>query len=90
MQPLPIDAHLDAILGAWQQHACLILTATPGAGKSTRLPPALLPQVDGDLLVLQPRRVAARALARRVAQEQGWTLGETIGFKTRFESQGTS
>jgi ATP-dependent helicase HrpB len=90
VQLLPIDAHLDAILGAWQQHACLILTATPGAGKSTRLPPALLPQVDGDLLVLQPRRVAARALARRVAQEQGWTLGETIGFKTRFESQGTA
>ena len=60
-----------------------MLVAAPGAGKTTRVPPALAG--DGPVLVLQPRRAAARALARRVADEQGWTLGREVGWHVRFE-----
>ncbi|HTU99611.1 MAG TPA: ATP-dependent helicase C-terminal domain-containing protein, partial [Luteitalea sp.] len=54
-----------------------------GAGKTTRVPPALA--TDGPVLVLQPRRAAARSLARRVAEERGWTLGREVGWHVRFE-----
>src|SRR5207248_6985717 len=60
-----------------------IVVAPPGAGKTTRLPPALAGL--GRTVLLQPRRVAARALARRIAAERGWTLGEEIGWQIRFE-----
>ena len=60
-----------------------VVVAAPGAGKTTRVPPALA--VDGPVIVLQPRRVAARAMARRIAAEQGWTLGEEVGWHVRFE-----
>jgi len=59
------------------------VTAAPGAGKTTRVPPALA--VDGPVIVLQPRRVAARSMARRVAAEQGWTAGREVGWHVRFE-----
>ncbi len=62
-----------------------MLVAAPGAGKTTRVPPALA--VDGTVLVLQPRRAAARALARRVAEEQGWTLAREVGWHVRFEAR---
>ena len=61
----------------------MVVTAAPGAGKTTRVPPALV--ADGPVLVLQPRRVAARAIARRIAEEQGWTLGREVGWHVRFE-----
>jgi ATP-dependent helicase HrpB len=57
--------------------------ADPGAGKTTRVPPALA--ADGPLILLQPRRVAARAIAQRVAAEQHWTLGREVGWQVRFE-----
>ena len=60
-----------------------MITAAPGAGKTTRVPPALLP--DGPVILLQPRRVAARAIAARIAEEHGWTLGREIGWQVRFE-----
>ena len=60
-----------------------MITAAPGAGKTTRVPPALLP--DGPVILLQPRRVAARAIAARIAEECGWTLGREIGWQVRFE-----
>lgn len=60
-----------------------MVVAPPGAGKTTRLPPALC--ADGPLILLQPRRVAARAIARRIAEEQGWTLGQEVGWQVRFE-----
>jgi ATP-dependent helicase HrpB len=60
-----------------------VLSAAPGAGKTTRLPPALLDA--GPVILLQPRRVAARAVARRIADERGWTLGRDIGWQIRFE-----
>ena len=65
-------------------HRAAVLVAAPGAGKTTRVPPALALD-GGTVLVLQPRRAAARALARRVADEQGWTLGREVGWHVRFE-----
>src|SRR5690606_25463589 len=73
---LPIDAHLPAVVAALRAHRAAVLIAAPGAGKTTRVPPALAD--DGAVLVLQPRRVAARALARRVAEERDWTLGREV------------
>lgn len=80
---LPIDRHLDAIRGALAAHRALVLTAAPGAGKTTRVPPALVEA--GRVMLLQPRRVAARAIAARIAAEQGWTLGREVGWQVRFE-----
>jgi len=62
-----------------------VVVAPPGSGKTTRIPPALV--ADGPVILLQPRRVAARSIARRIAEEQGWTLGEEIGWQVRFERQ---
>ena len=64
--------------------------APPGSGKTTRVPPAILRSglLSADhpgVIVLQPRRVAARAAAARIAEEQGWTLGEEVGYQVRFE-----
>jgi ATP-dependent helicase HrpB len=83
--PLPIDAHLPEIVRTVRERRALVLVAPPGAGKTTRVPPALV--ADGPVIVLQPRRVAARAIARRIAREQGWTLGGEIGWQVRFERQ---
>lgn len=81
--PLPIDHSLDVIRDAVRSHRAAVVTAAPGAGKTTRVPPALV--ADGAVLVLQPRRVAARAIARRIADEQGWTLGREVGWHVRYE-----
>src|SRR5690606_7854862 len=83
LSPLPIDGHLDRVRQALARHRAAVLIAAPGAGKTTRVPPALLDA--GRTIVLQPRRVAARALARRIAEEQGWTLGREVGWHVRFE-----
>jgi ATP-dependent helicase HrpB len=81
--PLPIDPFVPAILERVRGARALVITAAPGAGKTTRVPPALA--VDGPVIVLQPRRVAARSLATRVAAEQGWTIGAEVGWHVRFE-----
>jgi ATP-dependent helicase HrpB len=80
---LPIDGHLPEILAAVRDRGRLVLIAPPGAGKTTRIPPALVP--DGPVILLQPRRVAARAIARRIARENGWGLGGQVGWQVRFE-----
>ncbi len=88
MQSLPIDSLIPQIKSSLQTNPNLIIEATPGAGKTTRVPPALLdPQVSagGEVWVLEPRRIAARLSARRVAEEMGERLGETVGFQVRFE-----
>jgi len=82
---LPIDDHIDAIVGTVRGRRALVLVAPPGAGKTTRVPPALA--ADGPVIVLQPRRVAARAIARRIAREQGYTVGREVGWQVRFERQ---
>ena len=81
--PLPIDAFVPEILARIRDSRAVVITAAPGAGKTTRVPPALA--VDGPVIVLQPRRVAARSLAARVAAEQGWTIGQEVGWHVRFE-----
>jgi len=81
--PLPIDAYLDSIVDAVRRSRAVVVTAAPGAGKTTRVPPALL--ADGPIVLLQPRRVAARAIAARIAAECGWTLGREVGWQVRFE-----
>ena len=62
----------------------LVIEAAPGAGKTTRVPPALL-AFPGDILVLEPRRIAARMAARRVASEMQQSVGQTVGYQVRFE-----
>jgi ATP-dependent helicase HrpB len=83
LSPLPIDSHVPPVLAAVRSRGAVVLVAPPGAGKTTRVPPALC--ADGPLILLQPRRVAARAIARRIASEQGWTLGDEVGWHVRFE-----
>ena len=84
-QPLPVDALLADIRERLRQAPNLVIEAPPGAGKTTRVPPALLDLVSGEILVLEPRRLAARLAARRVASELGEPVGETAGFRVRFE-----
>src|SRR5256885_10440305 len=83
MLSLPIDAHLPAIVDHVQRSRAVVVTAQPGAGKTTRVPPALVD--DGPVILLQPRRVAARAIAQRIAEERGWTIGREVGWQVRFE-----
>jgi ATP-dependent helicase HrpB len=85
---LPIDDYVHRVLDAVRAERAVIVTAAPGAGKTTRVPPAL--SADGPVIVLQPRRIAARAIARRVADERGWTLGREVGWHVRFERHFTA
>jgi ATP-dependent helicase HrpB len=64
----------------------LIVIAPPGAGKTTLVPPALVDAFPGRVLVLEPRRIAARAAAQRVARLRGEALGATVGYQVRFEA----
>ena len=81
---LPIDPYIPAIVDALRRRRAAVVTAAPGAGKTTRVPPALV--ADGPVILLQPRRVAARAIAARIAAERSWTLGREVGWQIRFES----
>lgn len=82
---LPIDDLLPAIARSLRESPNLVIEAPPGAGKTTRVPPQALSLVNGQVLVLEPRRIAARMAARRVAQERGERPGETVGYQVRFE-----
>ena len=87
--PLPIDDALPELLAAIAAQGRAVLQATPGAGKTTRVPLALLEAglVDGRILMLEPRRLAARAAAERMAETLGETAGETVGYRIRGESR---
>ena len=82
---LPVDAIVPEMLSSLTRTSSLVVEAPPGAGKTTRIPPALLGLVSGEILVLEPRRIAARMAARRVAWEMGEEAGETVGYQVRFE-----
>ncbi|MCX6627325.1 MAG: helicase-related protein [Candidatus Solibacter sp.] len=82
---LPIDELLPEILHHLRAGSHLVLEAPPGAGKTTRVPPALLDLDAREVLVLEPRRLAARLAARYVATERGEAVGETVGYQVRFE-----
>ncbi|MFM7209249.1 MAG: helicase-related protein, partial [Verrucomicrobiota bacterium] len=86
-QPLPIDALRPALAEACGRTRRIVLRAPTGSGKSTRLPQMLvdLGLSQGQVLVLQPRRIAARMLAARIAQERGCRLGGEVGYQVRFD-----
>ncbi len=86
MISLPIDSHLNSILAQFKKSQNLVLSAAPGAGKTTRLPPRLMELTDKKILVLEPRRLAAVASASRIAEENKWKLGEEVGYQIRFDS----
>ncbi|MFG1394132.1 ATP-dependent helicase HrpB [Xanthobacter agilis] len=88
--PLPIDAVLGDLAATLAASACAVLVAPPGAGKTTRVPLALLEQPwvkGGRILVLEPRRLAARAAAHRMAQTLGERVGETVGYRVRLKAE---
>lgn len=89
-EPLPIDAVLPAVQQALHTEPTLLLMAPPGSGKTTRVPPALLPLLGergGQVVVLEPRRLAARAAAARVAQELGADVGGLVGYQVRGDAR---
>jgi ATP-dependent helicase HrpB len=81
--PLPIDPHIAELVAHVRAQRSAVIVAPPGSGKTTRVPPAMT--ALGRTILLQPRRIAARALARRIAEEQRWSLGEEVGWQIRFE-----
>lgn len=86
---LPIHAVLPALLAALRERASAVLVAPPGAGKTTAVAPALLGEAwcTGQILLLSPRRLAARAAAERMAELAGEPVGKTIGYATRLDSK---
>ena len=85
---LPVDDVIPQLLSAFDQHNSAVLRAPTGAGKTTRVPPALLESGligNGQIVMLEPRRLAARAAARRMAQEGNDNLGNTVGYHVRFD-----
>jgi ATP-dependent helicase HrpB len=87
---LAVDAALPELRAAVAAHANVVLQAPPGAGKSTGVPLALLGEPSlaaGKIVMLEPRRLAARAVATRMAQMLGEAVGHTVGFRTRLESR---
>jgi ATP-dependent helicase HrpB len=87
---LPIDTLLPDIVQCIERNTITLLQAEPGAGKTTRVPPALLRAGRQHVYVLEPRRLAARLAAARVAEEWGERLGNTVGYQVRFERTGNS
>jgi ATP-dependent helicase HrpB len=88
--PLPIDAVTPDLTAALARTTTAVLVAPPGAGKTTRLPLVLAQEpwaVDRRILVLEPRRLAARAAAARMAQTLGEKVGDTVGYRVRFGTQ---
>src|SRR5215469_14296578 len=87
---LPIHDALPALTAALRERNAAVLVAPPGAGKTTVAPLALRDEPwteGGKLIVLEPRRLAARAAATRMAQSLGEPVGETVGFRVRLESK---
>src|SRR5436305_14406937 len=87
--PLPIDEALPALTSALRTRNVAVLVAPPGAGKTTRVPLVLAdqPWAKGKILVLEPRRIAARAAADRMAKTLGEHVGEAVGLRVRFGSK---
>jgi ATP-dependent helicase HrpB len=88
----PVDEALPQLLAALQAGSCAVLSAAPGAGKTTRVPFALAaaPWCDGMVVVLEPRRIAARAAAGYMAAQLRERPGETVGYRVRLESRASS
>ncbi|WP_299820677.1 ATP-dependent helicase HrpB [uncultured Jannaschia sp.] len=87
MTPLPIDEALPELLAAIRAGGVAVLQAPPGAGKTTRVPLAILPEIKGRIVMLEPRRLATRAAAARMAETLGEPVGATVGFRMRGASE---
>ncbi|HSR37169.1 MAG TPA: DEAD/DEAH box helicase, partial [Desulfurivibrionaceae bacterium] len=90
MTPLPIHDILPELRSALARHPAVVLAAPPGSGKTTVVPPALLDEswLHGQkILMLEPRRLAARLIATYMASQRGEPVGQTIGYRVRFEQQ---
>ena len=88
LAPLPVDEALPRLADALRRRGNAVLRAPAGAGKTTRVPPAILDAGlagNGQVVVLEPRRVAARAAARRIAMERGGAVGDEVGYVVRFD-----
>ncbi|PZP17906.1 MAG: ATP-dependent helicase HrpB, partial [Kocuria rhizophila] len=85
-EPLPIDAALPALRAALADHGRAVLVAPPGAGKTTRVPLALMDLIPGRIVMLEPRRLAARAAAERMAATLGEAVGARVGYRIRGEA----
>ncbi len=93
LPPLPMDDHLPEVVEHLRAARALVITAPPGSGKTTRVPPALLDaglNCDGLIVVLQPRRIAARSVARIIARGLGEPVGQTVGYRVRFDDRTSS
>lgn len=90
MNELPIDDVLATIVDELRASRRVVIEAPPGAGKSTRVPPALLDAnlTDKQVVLLEPRRVAARAIATRIAEERGSKVGNEVGWQIRWDRRG--
>lgn len=86
-EKFPIDRHLEEIADALANSSCVLVNAQTGAGKTTRLPPYLLGKTQGKILVLEPRRLAAKLSAARCADIVSEKLGETVGHHIRFDKK---
>src|SRR5436309_12693704 len=89
-EPLPIDAALPQLISALCARNVAVLVAPPGAGKTTRVPLVLARELwvaDKKIIVLEPRRLAARAAATRMAATLGEAVGDTVGYRVRFGSE---
>ena len=91
MIPLPVDALLPDLIAHLKESPAAIVEAPPGSGKTTRVAPSL---IDAGLcdrgrrtFLLQPRRLAAKATAQRIAAERNWQLGKEVGYQVRFDSK---
>ena len=82
---LPIDSFIEEIVSGVVNNSAVILRASPGAGKTTRVAPALASKLPGKILMVEPRRVAAAGAARRIAFENNEKCGEGTGFIVRGE-----
>ena len=91
MQQLPIDPHLDGIVKKISGDKPVILMASPGSGKTTRVPAHLLKSIKGSstkkIIVIVPKRVSALSAADRIASENNWGLGDEVGYQVRFENK---
>jgi hypothetical protein len=92
MSPLPIHSVLADLLAALRTAPNAVLVAPPGAGKTTAVAPALLDELwcEGEILLLSPRRLAARAAAERMAEIAGERVGESIGYAPRARGSSSS
>ena len=84
---LPIDSYLTQIINSLVSENKVLICAPPGSGKTTRVPLALMNEIKGKIIVVQPRRVAVRSVAEWMSSKLNQKVGEQIGYQVRFEKK---